>query len=306
MHRSTIGKTVNVNDIFKNGEFIDVVSVTKGKGWAGTIKRFGTARLYHKATQKTRHIGTLGPFTPGKVLFTVPQAGQMGFNYRTEYNKRILKIGKKEEAPAYTPSAGFQNYGKITNEFLMLDGSISGTGKEAGQAEEVGHQQERQADQGAQAPIHINGATQMTKVDVFSIDGKKKGFVAVPDVFEEIVKPELILRAVNAENTRRLQPQGHNPMAGMDTTAMYYGAMHSYRTGRHMGIAISPRQKLGGGQQGMVRRIPSSTKGRRAHPHRIEKILIEQMNKREYTKAIGSAIAASVSQETKMPHRSSE
>ncbi len=141
----------------------------------------------------------------------------------------------------------------------------------------------------------------MTDTDVFSIDGKKKGSVAIPDIFEEMVKPELILRAVNAENTRRLQPQGHNPMAGMDTTAMYYGAMHSYRTGRHMGIAIRPRQKLGGGQQGMVRRIPSSTKGRRAHPHKIEKTLIEQMNKREYTKAIGSAIAASVSQETKKP-----
>jgi large subunit ribosomal protein L4e len=141
----------------------------------------------------------------------------------------------------------------------------------------------------------------MTEADVFSIDGKKKGSVAIPDVFEEMVKPELILRAVNAENTRRLQPQGHNVMAGMDTTAMYYGSMHSYRTGRHMGIAIRPRQKLGGGQQGMVRRIPSSTKGRRAHPHKIEKVLTERMNKREYTKAIGSAIAASVSQETRKP-----
>ena len=126
---ANMGKQVNINDIFKSGEFIDIVSVTKGKGWAGTIKRFGTARLYHKATQKTRHIGTLGPFTPGKVLFTVPQAGQMGFNYRTEYNKRILKIGKKEEAASYTPSSGFQNYGKMTNEFLMLDGSIPGPAK---------------------------------------------------------------------------------------------------------------------------------------------------------------------------------
>jgi large subunit ribosomal protein L3 len=126
---ANLGKQVNVNDIFKSGEYIDISSVTTGKGWSGTIKRFGTARLYHKATQKTRHIGTLGPFTPGKVLFTVPQAGQMGFNYRTEYNKRILKIGKKEEAPAFTPSAGFTNYGVMTNEFLMLDGSIPGPSK---------------------------------------------------------------------------------------------------------------------------------------------------------------------------------
>jgi large subunit ribosomal protein L4e len=141
----------------------------------------------------------------------------------------------------------------------------------------------------------------MTDADVFSIDGKKKGSVAVPAIFEGAVKPELILRAVNAENTHRLQPQGHNPMAGMDTTAMYYGSMHSYRTGRHMGIAIRPRQKLGGGQQGMVRRIPSSTKGRRAHPHKIETILIEKINKREYTQALSSAVAATVSQETKKP-----
>jgi large subunit ribosomal protein L4e len=140
----------------------------------------------------------------------------------------------------------------------------------------------------------------MTNADVYSIDGKKKGSIEVPLIFEELVKPELILRAVNAENTHKLQPQGHNPMAGMDTTAMYYGAMHSYRTGRHMGIAIRPRQKLGGGQQGAVRRIPSSVKGRRAHPHRIEKTLIEQINRREYIKAIGSAIAGTIS-ETKMP-----
>jgi large subunit ribosomal protein L3 len=126
---ANIGKQLNIADIFKSGEFLDVVSVSKGKGWQGTIKRFGTARLYHKATQKVRHIGTLGPFTPGKVLFTVPQAGQMGFNYRTEYNKRILKIGKKEEAAAHTPSSGFQHYGNMKGDFIMIDGSIPGPAK---------------------------------------------------------------------------------------------------------------------------------------------------------------------------------
>lgn len=126
---SIMGKQVSLNDLYKGGEYLDIVSVSKGKGWSGVIKRFGTARLFHKATQKVRHIGTLGPFTPGKVLFTVPQAGQFGFNYRTEYNKRILKIGKKEESASYTPSAGFQNYGKMANEFLMIDGSIPGPAK---------------------------------------------------------------------------------------------------------------------------------------------------------------------------------
>ena len=77
----------------KNGEFVDISSVTKGKGWSGPIKRFGTARLFHKSTNKVRHVGTLGPFTPGKVLFTVPQAGQTGIQLRTERNKRVLKLG---------------------------------------------------------------------------------------------------------------------------------------------------------------------------------------------------------------------
>ncbi len=127
---------------------------------------------------------------------------------------------------------------------------------------------------------------------VISIDGKKMGSTALPNVFSERIRPELIRRAVDAENSRRLQPQGHYPLAGMQTTATYYGAMHSYRTGRHMGVAIRPREKLGGGAQGKVRRIPSSVTGKRAHPHVIEKRLIENINKKEYRLAVASAIAA--------------
>ena len=60
---ASLGREFKAMDAFKNGEYVDVSVVTKGKGWAGTIKRFGTARLYHKATGKVRHIGTLGPFS---------------------------------------------------------------------------------------------------------------------------------------------------------------------------------------------------------------------------------------------------
>ncbi len=124
-----MGKRIRPAEVFKNGEFVDVASVSKGKGWQGTIKRFGTARLSHKATQKVRHVGSLGPFTPGKVLYTVPQAGQMGFHYRNEYNKRIVRIGSGEDAKGINPRAGFQNYGLIANDFLMLSGSIPGPAK---------------------------------------------------------------------------------------------------------------------------------------------------------------------------------
>ncbi len=132
----------------------------------------------------------------------------------------------------------------------------------------------------------------MESTNVLNTDGTTLKPIALPSAFSEAVRPDLIARAVIAENTLKLQPQGHYVLAGMQTTARYYGAMNSYRTGRHMGIAIRPREKLGGGAQGKVRRIPSSVKGKRAHPHLIEKRLIERINAKEYQKAIRSAIAA--------------
>lgn len=131
--------------------------------------------------------------------------------------------------------------------------------------------------------------------NILSLQGTQKGSVELPALFSDAVREDLIRRAVIAEQTLKLQPKGHYLLAGMNTTARYYGAMSSYRTGRHMGIAIRPRQKLGGGQQGQVRRIPSSVKGKRAHPHKIEKTLIERINKKEYQKAMRSAVAATAS-----------
>ena len=57
----------------------------------------------------------------------------------------------------------------------------------------------------------------------------------------------------------------------MQTTATYYGAMHASGRGATWERRIRPKQKLGGGRQGDVRKIPSATKGRRAHPHMVEK-----------------------------------
>ncbi len=134
----------------------------------------------------------------------------------------------------------------------------------------------------------------MTTANILNLQGAQKGSVELSDSFSEAIREDLIRRAVIAENTLKLQPQGHYILAGMNTTARYYGTMSSYRSGRHMGIAIRPRQKLGGGVQGQVRRIPSSVKGKRAHPHKIEKTLIERINKKEYQKAIRSAISATI------------
>ncbi len=127
--------------------------------------------------------------------------------------------------------------------------------------------------------------------EVYSLDGSRKETVTLPPVFHSEYRVDLIQRAMLSEQSERFQPQGHFVLAGLQTTAVYVGSYSGYRRGRHMGIAIRPRQKLGGGAMGDVRRIPSSTKGKRAHPHQVEKITTERINKREYLKAIESAIA---------------
>ncbi len=123
-----LGKEISAREVFKPGEYVNISSISKGKGWQGVIKRYGVARVSHKSTQKVRHVGTLGPSTPGKVLFTVPQAGQTGFNFRTERNKRILKIANAPDAQALGKS-GFIHYGAIRNDFIVIAGSIPGPAK---------------------------------------------------------------------------------------------------------------------------------------------------------------------------------
>ena len=131
-------------------------------------------------------------------------------------------------------------------------------------------------------------------MDVYGIDGKTLRSIEMPGVFSGEYREDLVRRALLSEQSAARQPQGHFTRAGFQTTAVYVGKYSAaYRRGRHMGIAIRPRQKLGGGAQGDVRRIPSAVKGHRAHPHKIEKTIEEQINRKEYAAAIRAAIAGS-------------
>lgn len=122
--KSLLGKELKASDVFKQGEFVDVIAITKGKGWQGAVKRFGIAVQRRKATGKRRHVGTLGQWHPAYVLYTVPQAGQMGYHQRTELNKQIMKIGS--DIDKLNPSGGFPNYGFVRNDYILLKGSIPG------------------------------------------------------------------------------------------------------------------------------------------------------------------------------------
>jgi len=119
-----LGQEIRVRDIFQPGQFLDVVAVTKGKGFQGVVRRFRVAKLPHKSRKAVRAVGTLGPWHPSRIMYTVPRAGQMGFHQRTEYNKRLLRIGEKSDDIA--PAGGFSHYGNLQSDFLLIDGSIPG------------------------------------------------------------------------------------------------------------------------------------------------------------------------------------
>lgn len=124
--KQLLGKEISISDVFREGEVVDAIAVTKGKGMAGPVKRFGVKIQVRKAKKKLRHIGSLGQERPGKVRYTVPMAGQLGFWVRTELNKWLVKIGKGEEI---TPKAGFKRYGVIKTTYALLEGSIPGPKK---------------------------------------------------------------------------------------------------------------------------------------------------------------------------------
>ncbi|RLF40663.1 MAG: 50S ribosomal protein L3 [Thermoplasmata archaeon] len=122
--KSLLGKELNVRDVIKEGDMVDVVAVTKGKGFQGHVKRWGVKLLSHKNSKHRRMIGTCGSWHPSFIQPTVPQAGQMGYHQRTEFNKRILKIGENGEE--ITPAGGFPHYGVVRNQYVIIHGSIPG------------------------------------------------------------------------------------------------------------------------------------------------------------------------------------
>ena len=139
---SHLEKEVRVSDVFSLGSFLDVMGVTKGKGFQGVISRWGTKKLPRKTHKGLRKVGCIGSWHPERVRWTIARAGQDGYHHRTEANKRILRIGKsaketKDNASTeadvtqknITPMGGFPHYGEVVNDFVMIKGCTMGTKK---------------------------------------------------------------------------------------------------------------------------------------------------------------------------------
>jgi large subunit ribosomal protein L3 len=127
--KSLLDKEIKASDLFKEGQLVDIHAVSKGKGFQGTVKRYGVKRRQHKSEKTVRGVGTLGSWHPNRVLYTVAQPGKMGFHQRTEYNELIYKIGTKPEE--VNQDGGITRYGFVKNDFILIKGSVIGVKKRA-------------------------------------------------------------------------------------------------------------------------------------------------------------------------------
>ena len=92
-----LGKEFDVN-IFEEGQLVDVSGISKGKGFAGTVKRwnFATQDATHGNSLAHRKPGSIGQCqTPGRVWKGKKMAGHMGNVKKTVQNLKVVKIDEE-------------------------------------------------------------------------------------------------------------------------------------------------------------------------------------------------------------------
>lgn len=93
---ATLGSELSVADLFEEGEFVDVVGTSKGKGFQGVVKRHnfgGVGQATHGQHNRQRHPGAIGACSyPARVFKGLRMAGQMGNERVKVQNLRVLAI----------------------------------------------------------------------------------------------------------------------------------------------------------------------------------------------------------------------
>ena len=94
------GDEISISDVFTEGQSVDVQGVSKGKGFAGCVKRhhFKTQDATHGNSLSHRAPGSIGQCqTPGRVFKGKKMAGQMGNVNRTVQNQLIVKLDSEKQ-----------------------------------------------------------------------------------------------------------------------------------------------------------------------------------------------------------------
>lgn len=91
-----LGDTIKIEDVFTEGEFVDVSGNTKGKGFQGVVKRHGfggVGQTTHGQHNRARHPGSIGACSyPARVFKGLRMAGRMGNTKVTIQNLQVLKL----------------------------------------------------------------------------------------------------------------------------------------------------------------------------------------------------------------------
>lgn len=91
----SLGDTVDVS-IFEDGDFVDVIGKSKGKGFQGVVKRYGFSGVggqTHGQHNRQRHPGSIGACSfPSRVFKGTRMAGRTGNNRVKVQNLRVLKV----------------------------------------------------------------------------------------------------------------------------------------------------------------------------------------------------------------------
>lgn len=90
----TLGQVLDAS-FFAVGDLVDVTATSKGKGFAGGVKRhhFSGGPKTHGASDRTRAPGAIGAgTTPGRVLKGLRMAGHMGAKQRTVLNQEVISV----------------------------------------------------------------------------------------------------------------------------------------------------------------------------------------------------------------------
>lgn len=91
-----VGQVINVGDVFKEGEYVDAISKSKGKGYQGVVRRHnfrGVGDATHGQHNRLRAPGSIGASSfPSRVFKGLRMAGQMGGKRVKVLNLRIVKI----------------------------------------------------------------------------------------------------------------------------------------------------------------------------------------------------------------------
>lgn len=92
----SLGDTITVTDVFKEGDFLDAIGTSKGKGFQGVVKRHGFSGVggqTHGQHNRARHPGSVGASSfPSRVFPGTRMAGRTGGNRVTVQNLKVVKI----------------------------------------------------------------------------------------------------------------------------------------------------------------------------------------------------------------------